>query len=375
MRGLAALGVVVYHLEELLGHAGSPPTVATTWLANLGPAMVSVFFVLSGFLITALLLVEHGRTGTVAVGAFYARRALRIWPLYFLVVAWVLYGLPHMLATPPTSYDLSRGMLPIAAYLLLLLPNAAFPSYPAVAGAQQLWSIGVEEQFYAAWPWIVRRFGENLLPIGTALVLARAVLLAGAISLSRHPEHLRLSASAAQTCGRFALFLGTIRVAHFLAGALAARWVLRAASTPPNAGGMATLRAGALTAAVLALPAVISRGPNFPFRGALVAEPFEAALIALFLVALCRATALHSRLEHRVFTMLGRISYGIYMWHPTAMLLALAGIAPRVWSGEAPPHLRPELYAAAIPGTLALAGISYVLLERPFLRWKQRLAA
>jgi len=227
VRGAAALGVVAYHLEEFLALGGRQTTWGTAWLANLGPSMVSLFFVLSGFLITALLLAERRATGAIDVGAFYVRRILRIWPLYFVVVLFALGVLPRLAPTPPGYADPAHVAPQVIAFLLVLLPNLAFPLFPEIAGAGPTWSIGVEEQFYAVWPWIVRRFGERLVPIGLGLILGRALLQTAFVALSRHPQATAMDASRAHVCAQVALFLGTIQVAHFVAGAWAARVALR----------------------------------------------------------------------------------------------------------------------------------------------------
>jgi len=128
----------------------------------------------------------------------------------------------------------------------------------------------------------------------------------------------------------------------------------------------------ALFGLVLLFPALRSSGPNFPFRATLVVEPIEAALQALFLLVLCRAVRLHPRLEHGAWRSLGRISYGIYMWHVSVLLLMQQWLDRGGAANLSPTAYRLALYLLTTAGTLAVAGLSFVLLERPLLRLKGR---
>jgi peptidoglycan/LPS O-acetylase OafA/YrhL len=118
----------------------------------LGGLAVTFFFVLSGFLITSLLLTEKARSGTIRVGRFLTRRALRIWPLYYLVLV-AGYGIAIFLLGDTPADPLRNGFL----LNLLLLPNVAFTLGLLPDILIQIWSIGTEEQFYFVWPFLIRR--------------------------------------------------------------------------------------------------------------------------------------------------------------------------------------------------------------------------
>ncbi|MBK8094069.1 MAG: acyltransferase [Verrucomicrobiaceae bacterium] len=118
-----------------------------------------MFFVLSGFLITYLLLEEETKTGTISVRHFYVRRILRTWPLYFLVVALALFVWPvffPIIAGEHTS-AIRHSIAGLACYALLL-PNLAAIFLHPLPFAGQTWSIGVEEQFYLVWPVLMKVF-------------------------------------------------------------------------------------------------------------------------------------------------------------------------------------------------------------------------
>ena len=133
------------------------------------PAMlangVTCFFVLSGFLITSLLLQEKKWTGKINLGNFYLRRVLRIWPLYFLVIAIGWFAFPFVaVADEHSSYFL---------YYLFFLGNFAFNAQHCIWMINPLWSVAVEEQFYAFWPLIM----DSVRVLRSCLVFLFAFLL------------------------------------------------------------------------------------------------------------------------------------------------------------------------------------------------------
>lgn len=142
VRALAALIVVVSHIElqkQELGFANVRPLVR-----NFGTIGVTIFFVLSGFLITYLLFKEHSSKTKINIRSFYFRRILRIWPLYFIVLLFGVFVYPGHVDT--TGIVLSVFFLPNIAFMLEKLPGLIDP----------IWSLGVEEQFYLFHPHIFR---------------------------------------------------------------------------------------------------------------------------------------------------------------------------------------------------------------------------
>jgi peptidoglycan/LPS O-acetylase OafA/YrhL len=183
LRALAAVAVFVDHAEQTQEWVGG-----NAWdgnqMTSLGRQGVEVFFVLSGFLITRLLLRERDHTGTVSLPRFYARRTLRIWPLYYLVVLlawvalpWAVHLLPaqvQALCALQTRTMGSPGDPRLPLYLLFLA-NFSFWLCPHVLCGAHLWSLGVEEQFYVVWPVVFRWTRRPLLVFG-AIVAAKVGL-------------------------------------------------------------------------------------------------------------------------------------------------------------------------------------------------------
>jgi peptidoglycan/LPS O-acetylase OafA/YrhL len=156
LRFFAAYCVVLHHGETIRHKFGLPNFEGYSFFQN-GALAVSFFFVLSGFLITYLLLTEIERTGDVSLRKFYMRRVLRIFPLYYLLVFIGLIVIPlllHFIHYPNTQpYDTATGGV-LFLFFLSFVVNAAFGSH----FLEPLWSIGVEEYFYLIWAPLFKKF-------------------------------------------------------------------------------------------------------------------------------------------------------------------------------------------------------------------------
>jgi peptidoglycan/LPS O-acetylase OafA/YrhL len=308
---------------------------------SMGRFGLSLFFLLSSFLITGLLVAEQETTGTVHLSSFYLRRILRIWPLYFSFL-FATYLLGHIWA--PASFS-DSGLL---AYCLLsgnwyMVAGKIVPLSLAI-----LWSISVEEQFYLVWPSIVRQMtkarmrrfcmgliavslistyllaksGETSLEVWCNTVSEMGLFALGALmalgtGLKEHPKS-GIRASCGVLCGLFCW-----ATAHYI-GFLP--------SSPPP----------------LVWPAVYA---------------LAAAGCASFLWAFLHMPRLLIRPE---LVYLGRISYGLYIFH--ALYLELGEHLLR----DSGPHLRYLWLPIVLGVTIATAALSYEFLEKPFLRLKHR---
>jgi peptidoglycan/LPS O-acetylase OafA/YrhL len=160
LRFFAAYFVVLHHGETIRHKFGLPNFEGYSFFQN-GALAVSFFFVLSGFLITYLLLTEIEKTGDVSLRKFYLRRVLRIFPLYYLLVFIGLIAVPillHLINYPNTQpYDTATGGV-LFLFFLSFVVNSLFGSHLL----EPLWSIGVEEYFYIIWAPLFKKFkGRN----------------------------------------------------------------------------------------------------------------------------------------------------------------------------------------------------------------------
>ena len=361
LRFVAALLVVVSHIEQQRWYAGRPSYFLVPAVQRLGDEGVTLFFVLSGFLITYLLLVEQEQTGRIAVGRFYGRRALSIWPLYFAVVLLALAVLPGVawargagLSAAVTSHWPQQ-----AALYALLLPNVALVLYGAVPYLSQTWSIGTEEQFYLLWPWVLRGAGRRVWPaVGGALAVLllakRLVVLAFQAKRPAPGPWLEYAFN----------FLTFFRLECLVIGAVPALLLFQRRTGVLR--GLMARPTQWLT--LLALLGLLAWGRRFALH-----EEIYAGLFAVLILNLAAAERPVVRLETRWLNYLGRLSYGLYMLHLLAVALVLHALGP--WLDA---RARWQSWALTLLATLGvsllLALASFYGLERPFLRRKARLA-
>ncbi len=179
LRFFAAYCVVLHHGETIRHKLGLPNFHDYSFFQN-GTLAVSFFFVLSGFLITYLLLSEIERTNDVSLRKFYLRRILRIFPLYYLLVFIGLILIPTLLSLinyPNTQpYDTLTGGV-LFLFFLSFVVNAAFGSHLL----EPLWSIGVEEYFYIIWAPLFKKFKgknhQNLLIVIISTIVIKSFLI------------------------------------------------------------------------------------------------------------------------------------------------------------------------------------------------------
>lgn len=174
IRFLAAFMVIVAHIESFKKFALLPNLRENNIIAQLGPQGVKIFFVLSGFLITYLLLSEVKRTGKIAIRKFYIRRVLRIWPLYFLIALLGLFILPTFFSPGYFPEKIHPYFGIKVALIFSMLPNVAYLAFGHIFSLGILWSIGTEEQFYLVWPHLINRTTTSMK---TLIGLLAAILL------------------------------------------------------------------------------------------------------------------------------------------------------------------------------------------------------
>jgi peptidoglycan/LPS O-acetylase OafA/YrhL len=162
LRAIAAFMVIIFHIELIKSEFKIPNILSRFHLG--GDLGVILFFVLSGFLITYLLLEEDNQNKTILLKNFYIRRILRIWPLYFFVVTICLFLLPkiNLLAEPAYSQPLIKSFNMKIVLYFLFLGNILTSFYAHVNFARPTWSVGVEEQFYLIWP-VLLKYSKNKL--------------------------------------------------------------------------------------------------------------------------------------------------------------------------------------------------------------------
>jgi len=175
LRFSAAALVMMSHIEQLKNDEKLSNLNNVTFIGKSGDYGVSLFFVLSGFLITFLLLQEEKTTGTIDIRKFYTRRILRIWPLYYLLVLLGFFVLPYCMEASGLQNVLRTAYWQKLILFLFFLPNLSMVAFPQVPFTAQAWSIGTEEQFYLIWPVLLKKF-KRVLP-GMLLGIAGGIII------------------------------------------------------------------------------------------------------------------------------------------------------------------------------------------------------
>ena len=329
---------------KVAGASGTPWIIASVVAGGWG---VDLFFALSSYLITELLLQEKAQQGRIAVGAFWVRRALRIWPLYIAFVLAALFVIPRFLVDRLSGgYALAFGTF-TANWAL-----AAWGMVPSCVGP--LWSVSIEEQFYLVWPLVTRSLSRVRLGVLCAALIPAAIGVR-AYLIFKTGDAFGLSV----WCNTFAR-LDPIAMGALLAVVLRQR---KPDLRPAVARGLLALAAVAVVVTTRAEPFVAAR----PLLGSLVYTVNAVACTAALAGTLALGRVAGGVLARPTLVYLGRISYGLYVFHVFAIRVVAEARGERASLAM---HALMPLASFAL--TLALAAASYRWLETPFLRLKQR---
>jgi peptidoglycan/LPS O-acetylase OafA/YrhL len=353
IRFLAALTVVLSHVEVYRAMTGLPHLTAIMGVfAGFG---VDIFFALSGFLITNLLLIEQQKNQRIHIGHFYMRRVLRIWPLYFFILS---LGSLLELFLHNSSQLLSPFNTEAFLYYLFFLPQIGKGFFIGSLCVVILWSIGVEELFYLVYPWIFRRIGKR--PITWLSVLISVLLLSKIIIIyllfKFAPSSWSESAIKTITMTRFENLLVGAALAFS-----AIRWRPKFESN-----GYVMLPATMLLCLLFILGA---QNVNFYISESIgpilqkVLNPFLAsALMGVIICFLVLNKRYAGMLEKPSLDYLGKISFGLYVYH--CLALTLLSMLPDAWI----PTSWASIFTTTLVLTIGMASLSYRYMEKPFLR-------
>jgi peptidoglycan/LPS O-acetylase OafA/YrhL len=329
VRGIAILVVILHNEASKYLPAGWAPIFANGWMG------VDLFFVLSGFLITGILL---DTKGPHVISDFYIRRCLRIWPLYYSLLLFMFVLVP--LVRPAEASEIfGERSQPWWSYLLFL-QNFFVPIPENAAGPLGVtWSLGIEELFYLMWPWVVRSSSHRTL-LWTVIVVV-AVSPGLRIALDWYGVNLY----ANPFC----------RLDGLMAGAL-----LAAVVRMDGVRATAFVAPARMTLVVTALLAFVTEAADARW----IAFSFVAiaSMAFVYLSLFDRHPWLRRILCSRFLIYTGTISYGLYLLHkiPFAALESWGG-----WNGSL------AAFCVGLMLCYVLAFLSWHLLERPFLSMRR----
>ncbi|HET6953256.1 MAG TPA: acyltransferase family protein [Acidimicrobiales bacterium] len=348
LRGLALLGVVLYH-----AHLGAVPA---------GFLGVSTFFTLSGFLITSVTLVHRGRTGSVDVRRFYARRIRRLLPAAVATVA--ALGLATVVLGSVSQVVRIRGdglatLLYALNWRLVLAGDSYGDLFAAPSPFIHFWSLAIEEQFYLVFPLVVAA-------LAAVAARRRGPALAGAFAAVAFGATAWCTALSLGGTSVDRLYFGTdTRVAEIAAGCLAGLWWLRHPEPgPTTARALRVAGAVALLATLWSWHAADRTSPVL-FRGGLTG--YAGLTVLVILAALQPGAAAGRLLAWRPLVVLGTLSYGAYLYHwPIFLWLRMRTPLPPL-----------GVLTVGSALTLLLASLSHRWLEQPVRagRWPTGRAA
>mgnify|MGYP000684064229 FL=1 len=370
-RGIPALdGIRAIAVALVLADHGGVPGMSGGFLG------VDVFFVLSGFLITSLLLDEVGRTGRIGLRDFWIRRARRLLPALMVMVLAVVAARELFApeATANLRQDAVAALFWMSNWVFVAQQTDYFSQGAPPSPLQHTWSLAVEEQYYLMWPLLVAavvtalaalayRRGVPLTPraVRTAVFVLASVGVVASATVS-------VTLASEESLNR--VYFGTdTRVQALLVGAAAAALFVRdwrgvASGRAVLGSGWARWAARLLPAAglvVLVSAAHIATGSAEEFRNGLLIVVALAAALVIAPVALEQNGPVARLLAASPRVGLGAISYGVYLWHWPIFLLV---------NGERTGVTGWQLFALRCAATVAAAAVSWWLIEQPIREWR-----
>lgn len=350
LRGLAAIGVMCHHLEQSRLFYKLPTYWNNIAIGRLGGLCVSFFFVLSGFLITYLLMAENEKWGRINLKQFYMRRVLRIWPLYFVITILGFFIIPHItiLEIPGQHSQIADFWEKLGFYVTMSAHLATTFLNPPVPYSAVLWSVGVEEWFYAFWPLIFLLPGKWLVRVLLTLIPVFAFFR----------WHFRGGAPF--------YFFSQVRFDCMAIGGLTA--VIFRADRFRQISQFLDLgcRKDVWTAVLAVLAGSIAFGVSYGIADELA----YGVLFSLVMVGAARAKRGGILLNNSILRFAGRVSYGTYCYNWITLVIALLIINQFGWGSHPLGHVLHYILGFGI--TFGVAALSFRWIEQPFLRLKDR---
>lgn len=349
LRFIAAALVIIHHIEQAKFKAGLDSLWLTShFIGIIGKLGVVLFFVLSGFLITYLLLNEEEVNGEISIKKFYLRRIFRIWPLYFLIMGLAFFILPSIPAFDIfNTHTFQSNDLPKVLMYIFFLGNLVMITVGTVPFASHLWSIGTEEQFYIIWPILFDKIKKNRITVFISIIIFLFIL----------QTLLKLIPSADSIWHQVSRFFEYFNIDCMLIGSVFAFLDYQKHRL------VSILKKNSLFYVVLIMTMImLALGIFVPY----VQYQLYSVLFGIIILNLATNQKSNINLENKAMKYLGDISFGLYMYHPIAIAIALLILNSM---GNFSNIL---LYPLVFALTIATASISYTYFESYFLKIKNK---
>ena len=354
LRFIAAFLVIIHHLEQLLSAFGLKNYWDNPVIESIGGLGVELFFVLSGFLISYLLYTEEQRTSTISIKNFYIRRVLRIWPLYYLIGFLAFFLLPNisMFNIPVWGDQLSANFDLSLLLYILFLPNLLLAGYGIVVPyASQSWSVGVEEQFYLIWPIIMKFFKHKLVAL---LLVIFGYLFFQFLGFRIIKHYITWSSEL----DLIRAFWGSFHIQCMAIGGIYAYLFYKKHRILKFILHPVTFIFITFLTIIMIL---------FSLHVPYISRELFALLFGLIIVNLASDKQKGLFLENRLFNYLGKISYGLYMFHVIAIVISI-----NIFQYYNMLHSHFLLLITSILITISISSVSYYLIEKRFISLKAR---
>ena len=359
LRAIAALMVIMCHLLE-----GKNRTIV--FLGNFGSSGVTIFFVLSGFLITYLLLMEQKVFSKININAFYFRRILRIWPLYFLILFIAYVVIPYFI---PEDHLIEMDRRSLKSFLMnvFFLTNFTLILKLTPLIIRVIWSIGIEEQFYIFWPWLIKMKEKkrNSLILLIIFFFPFSKLFFVLFEYYTGSNSLQIISSI-------------ITVTRFDSMAIGGLFGILAFCKKIDFGYF-TIRYESVTSKKIQWGVYFSIFISYlitfiyPSLFQIINYILHPCLFAICIVNLATNSNSVLNIENNYMNYLGKISYGLYLIHQIVIYLVLARLkAFFKYDSVFLNYLLPYTITLAI--IVFISGILYKYYESPFFRLKNKYA-
>lgn len=344
LRFIAASFVIICHIELLKKYFQiNNFREQTKYLGELG---VDLFFVLSGFLITFLLLKEKEVFQKINYKAFYLRRILRIWPLYYIIVILSLFIVPNLnvfnIPFLNNDIDSKSDVFYVIILFVLMLPNVLYFLKP-IQYATQTWSIGVEEQFYLIWPFVINKTKKYKTIFICIILLYWLLYFVFKLPLFNDLTYIDLIRN----------FYNIFKIDVLTIGSIAAILLFENNSIIHKIVNIKIF--------VLCLLLLLF---FYLSHNLFVERIIYSVLFSIVILNLVRLKSLSNALEFKMLNYLGQISYGIYMYHGFIILLVMKFLMKFNYLNNI------LLYILSFLFTIIASSLSYKYIEKPFLKLK-----
>jgi peptidoglycan/LPS O-acetylase OafA/YrhL len=355
LRFIAAFVVIVAHTEQIKYAKGLPNAWGNPVVDLMASLSVDLFFVLSGFLITSLLFIEKSSVSNVSIKKFIIRRLLRIWPLYFIIMILGFFIMPMFpsLKIGEPFVNVNDHLVANTILYILFLPHIQSIVYGPILYSVQSWSIGIEEQFYVIWPFIIKKFNQKKIVyfiIGYIIVYLIFCLLT---TYAAHNKTLIGKFSSEALFNIMIIFRQRLKFDCLLIGGL---FAIINNKIKDDSIFVNKYFQGFIYLLEFSLLLTGAGFHGFFWE-------VHSVLYGFIILNLVRTKTTIINIDYPIFDYLGKISYGIYMYHVLIINLVLTSLNKL--------HLMMWVYPAIFILVILLSSLSYRFVEGYFLTKKK----